>query len=374
MRVGVLRETKDRELRVALLPAGARTLVAAGHEVALETTAGEGSGFPDAQYRAVGARILPSAEDVIASADIVTKVKEPTLAEIAAMRPGQALFDFLHLAPEPELTRRILERGIIAIGYETVRLDDGSLPLLVPMSEVAGRLGVQIGAHYLQGDQGGRGVLLGGVPGVPRGKVAVIGAGIVGTAAVRMAVGLGAEVAVLDIDQRKLSHLYDIYHGGIDTLFSNVVNLEQVVLEADLVIGAVLLPGARAPILVDRALVSGMKPGSVIVDVAVDQGGCVETIRATSHSKPTYVEHGVIHYGVPNMPGAVPRTSTLALNNATFPYLMELCRRGVDGALEANPALARGVNCYRGEVTVKGVADALGLRAVDAPWRKTAVA
>ena len=251
-----------------------------------------------------------------------------------------------------------------------MQLDDGSLPLLVPMSEVAGRLGVQIGAHYLQADQGGRGVLLGGVPGVPRGKVAVIGAGIVGTAAVRMAVGLGAEVSVLDIDQRKLSHLYDIYHGGIDTLYSNVVNLEQSVLEADIVIGAVLLPGARAPVLVDRDLVAAMKPGSVIVDVAVDQGGCVETIRPTSHSKPIYVEHGVIHYGVPNMPGAVPRTSTLALNNATFPYLLELCRRGVDGALNANPALARGVNCYRGQVTQKGVADALGLPYVHQPWAK----
>ncbi len=370
MRVGVLRETKDRELRIALLPAGARTLVAAGHEVLIETSAGEGSGFPDSDYTAVGARILPSAEDVLAACDIATKVKEPTLAEIAAMRPGQAIFDFLHLAPEKELAQSILERGIVAIGYETVQLDDGSLPLLVPMSEVAGRLGVQIGAHYLQADQGGRGVLLGGVPGVPRGKVAVIGAGIVGTAAVRMAVGLGAEVSVLDIDQRKLSHLYDIYHGGIDTLYSNVVNLEHAVLEADIVIGAVLLPGARAPVLVDRKLVSEMKQGSVIVDVAVDQGGCVETIRPTSHSKPIYVEHGVIHYGVPNMPGAVPRTSTLALNNATFPYLLELCRRGVDGALAANPALARGVNCWRGQVTQKGVARALGVAYAHQPWER----
>ncbi|HXX48537.1 MAG TPA: alanine dehydrogenase [Myxococcota bacterium] len=368
MRVGVLRETKDRELRVALLPAGARTLAAAGHEVRLETGAGDASGFPDEQYEAAGASIGKSAEDVIAASDVVTKVKEPTPAEIAAMRPGQALFDFLHLAPEPALTRAILERGVVAIGFETVQLDDGSLPLLVPMSEVAGRLAVQIGAHYLQGDQGGRGVLLGGVPGVPRGRVAVIGAGIVGTAAVRMAVGLGAEVSVLDIDQRRLSHLYDIYHGGISTLYSNVVNLEQAVLEADLVIGAVLVPGARAPVLVTRDLVSQMKRGAVIVDVAVDQGGCVETIRPTSHSKPIYTVDGVIHYGVPNMPGAVPRTSTLALNNATFPYLMELCRRGIDGALRANPALARGVNCYRGHVTQKGVAEALVAPLAVAPW------
>jgi alanine dehydrogenase len=368
MRVGVLRETKDRELRVALLPAGARTLVAAGHEVVVETRAGEASGFPDAQYEAVGAKLARTPAELIERADVVFKVKEPTPAEIAAMRPGQALFDFLHLAPEPELTRAILERGIVAIGFETVQLDDGSLPLLVPMSEVAGRLAVQIGARYLQADQGGRGVLLGGVPGVPRGRVTVIGAGIVGTAAVRMATGLGAEVSVLDIDQRRLSHLYDIYHGGISTLYSNVVNVEQAVLEADLVIGGVLVPGARAPKLVGRELVERMQPGSVIVDVAVDQGGCVETIRPTSHSDPIYRVHGVIHYGVPNMPGAVPNTSTLALANSTFPYLMELCRRGVDGALRANPALARGVNCYKGHVTQKGVAEALGLPLSVAPW------
>jgi alanine dehydrogenase len=369
MRVGVLRETKDRELRVALLPSGARALVAAGQEVAIEAGAGEGSGFADEQYEAVGATVRKSAEEVIAGSDIVTKVKEPTPSEIAAMRPGQVLFDFLHLAPDKDLTRKILERGIIAIGFETVQLDDGSLPLLVPMSEVAGRLAVQIGAHYLQADQGGRGVLLGGVPGVPRGRVTVIGAGIVGTAAVRMAAGLGAELAVLDVDQRRLSHLYDIYQGGISTLYSNVVNLEQSVIEADIVIGAVLVPGARAPILVTRELVSQMKRGSVIVDVAVDQGGCVETIHPTSHSKPTYTVDGVIHYGVTNMPGAVPRTSTLALNNATFPYLLELARRGPDAAFAANPALARGVNCYRGQVTQKGVADAVGAPLAVAPWK-----
>jgi alanine dehydrogenase len=371
MRVGVLRETKDRELRVSLLPAGARTLVSSGHEVRIETGAGDNGGFSDEMYLAVGAQIAKSADEVIAESDLLTKVKEPTQHEVAAMRPGQALFTFLHLAPEPALTRQILERGIIAIGYETVQLDDGSLPLLVPMSEVAGRLAVQIGAHYLQADQGGRGVLLGGVPGVPRGRVVIIGAGIVGTAAVRMAMGLGAEVTVLDIDQRRLSHLYDIYHGSISTLYSNVVNLEQAVLEADLVVGAVLVPGARAPVLVTRELVSQMKRGSVIVDVAVDQGGCVETIRPTSHSQPVYEVDGVIHYGVPNMPGAVPRTSTLALNNATFPYLMELCRRGVDGALAANAPLARGVNCYRGHVTQKGVAEALGVPLALAPWSRT---
>jgi alanine dehydrogenase len=369
MKVGVLRETKDRELRVALLPAGARMLGEAGHEVFLEAGAGEGSGYADEAYERVGVSILKSATEVIEAADILVKVKEPTPSEIAAMRPGQVLFDFLHLAAEPPLTRALLERGVIAIGYESVQLDDGSLPLLVPMSEVAGRLAVQIGAHYLQADQGGSGVLLGGVPGVPRGRVTVIGAGIVGTAAVRMAVGLGAEVSVLDVDQRRLSHLYDIYHGGISTLYSNMVNLEQTVLEADIVIGAVLLPGgARAPVLVTRSMVAGMRAGSVIVDVAVDQGGCVETIRATSHSKPTYVAEGVTHYGVPNMPGAVPRTSTLALTSATFPYVHELCSRGPLEALRANRTLARGVNCYRGSVVLRGVAESLGVPAVPAPW------
>lgn len=368
MRVGVLRETKDRELRVALLPGGARALLQRGHEVSVEQGAGVGSGFPDDEYERVGAKILQSAAEVIRQADLVLKVKEPTPSEIAEMRPGQLLFDFLHLAPEPELTQSILEREIVAIGFETVQLDDGALPLLVPMSEVAGRLAVQVGAHYLQADQGGRGVLLGGVPGVPRGHVTVIGAGIVGTAAVRMAVGLGAEVSVLDLDQRRLSHLYDIYHGGINTLYSNMVNLEREVLSADIVIGAVLRPGARAPTLVSRQLVSEMRNGSVVVDVAVDQGGCVETIRPTTHSDPVYRVDGVIHYGVPNMPGAVPQTSTLALTNAIFPYLQELCDRGVPGALRSSPPLARGVNCYRGKVAHPGVAAAQQRPLADCLW------
>jgi alanine dehydrogenase len=368
MRVGVLRETKDREMRVALLPGGARALVEAGHEILVETRAGIGSGFPDEEYERAGARIVAEPGELLRACELVTKVKEPTPEEIEGMREGQALFDFLHLAPETELTAALLERGVTAIGFETVELDDGSLPLLVPMSEVAGRLAVQIGAHYLQADQGGRGVLLGGVPGVPRGRVTVIGAGIVGTAAVRMAVGLGAQVSVLDIDQRRLSHLYDIYQGGISTLYSNIVNLERSVLEADLVVGAVLRPGRRAPMLVSRDLVAGMRNGSVVVDVAIDQGGCVETIRTTSHSDPIYLEEGVLHYGVPNMPGAVPNTSTLALNNAIFPYLKELCDRGVDEALRRNPPLARGVNCYAGNITHRGVAEAQGRNYVEAPW------
>ncbi len=372
MNVGVLRETKDRELRVALLPWGARLLVDAGHRVFVERDAGAASGFPDDEYRTAGAEVLTSAGEVIGACDLLTKVKEPTESEIEAMRPGQAIFDFLHLAPEPRLARRILERGIIAIGYETVQLDDGTLPLLVPMSEVAGRLAVQIGAHYLQADQGGRGVLLSGVPGVPRGRVVILGAGIVGTAAVRVATGLGAKVDVLDIDHRRLSHLYDIYHGGINTLYSNPHSIERSALDADVLIGAVLVPGGRAPRLVGRELVSRMKKGAVIVDVAVDQGGCVETIRVTTHSNPVYTVDGVIHYGVANMPGAVPRTSTYALTNATLPYLLELASRGVEGALRANRFLARGVNCFRGAVPHAGVARALEVPHVEAPWKQAA--
>ena len=368
MRVGVLKETKAGENRVALLPSGARALAERDHEIFFEREAGLASGFPDNAYEEVGAKIVASPEEVIGAAELVTKVKEPSLREISLMRPGQTLFDFLHLAPEVELTRKILDAGIIAIGFETVQLDDGSLPLLVPMSEVAGRLSVQIGAHYLQADQGGRGILLGGVPGVPRGRVTVIGAGVVGTAAVRMAVGLGAEVSVLDIDQRRLSHLHDIYHGGINTLYSNAVHLEKTVPEADIVIGAVLRPGARAPVLVTRKMVAAMAEGSVVIDVAVDQGACVETMHPTSHDDPTFRVDGVVHYGVPNMPGVVPYTSTLALAGATLPYLLDLCDRGVDEALRSQPPLARGVNCYRGEVTIAGVADAIGLPVAPSPW------
>jgi alanine dehydrogenase len=353
---------------VALLPAGVRTLVRAGHSVLIESGAGLGSGFSDENYEKVGGEIVNAPQALIEAVEMVTKVKEPTASEIAAMRPGQALCFFLHLAPDPKLTQQILERDVVAIGYETVATDDGTLPLLVPMSEVAGRLAVQLGAHYLQGDQGGRGILLGGVPGVQRGRVTVIGAGIVGTAAVRVAVGLGAEVEVLDLDHRRLASLYDIYHGKLSTLYSNEANIERAVLEADIVVGAVLVPGARAPVLVTRDLVRRMNAGAVIVDVAVDQGGCVETIRPTSHSEPTYTVDSVIHYGVPNMPGAVPRTSTLALGNATLPYLQQLCGLGVDEALRTNRELARGVNCYRGCVTHAGVAEALDLPYAESPW------
>ena len=368
MRVGAVRERKDREYRVALTPDGARALLEGGHEVVLEAEAGERSGFPDEQYKALGVQILKSAEEVVATCDLFTKVKEPTPEELGAMRRGQVVFCFLHLAPQRELTEGLLERGVIAIGFETVQTDDGTLPILVPMSEVAGRLSVQIGAHYLQRDQGGRGVLLGGIPGVLRGRVVVIGAGVVGTAAVRVAVGLGADVDVLDVDHRRLSYLYDLFSGRIGTLHSNRSTIERVVPAADLLVGGVLRAGARAPVLVSRALVARMRPGSVIVDVAVDQGGCVETIRPTSHSHPVYEVSGVLHYGVANMPGAVPRTSTFALTNASFPYLQELCNRGGREAVRADPALARGVNCYEGAVTHAAVAEAHGLPFKKTPW------
>jgi alanine dehydrogenase len=368
VRVGVIAESKDREYRVALTPEGADVLVKAGHEVVMEQGAGGGSEFSDQEYLTAGARIAESAAEVIGESDLVMKVKEPTLPEVAAMRPGQALFCFLHLAPEVELTQRLLEKEVIAIGFETVETDDGTLPILVPMSEVAGRLSVQVGAHYLQRDQGGRGILLGGVPGVPRGRVVVLGAGVVGTAAVRIAVGLGAQVEVLDINHRRLSYLYDLFRGEIGTLHSNPSTIERTVSRADLLIGGVLLPGARAPRLVDRALVGRMPRRAVVVDVAVDQGGCVETIHPTTHSEPVYEVDGVIHYGVANMPGAVPRTSTFALSNESFPFLQELCERGVEETLRTNRPLARGVNCYRGAVTHAGVAEAQNLPYKESPW------
>jgi alanine dehydrogenase len=368
MRVGVVRERKDREYRVALTPDGARGLVDAGHEILIESAAGENSGFSDALYEQVGARIAKTAEDAIEGCDLLTKVKEPTPEETRAMRPGQGVFCFLHLAPQAELTHSLLERGVIAIGFETVQTEDGKLPILVPMSEVAGRLSVQIGAHYLQRDQGGRGVLLGGIPGVARGRVVVIGAGVVGTAAVRVAVGLGADVEVLDVDHSRLSYLYDLFAGEIGTLHSNRSTIERAVPEADLLIGGVLLAGARAPVLVSRSLVARMRPGSVIVDVAVDQGGCVETTHPTTHSQPVYEVSDVIHYGVANMPGAVPRTSTFALTNASYPFLLELCDRGIHEAIKTDSMLARGVNCYNGAVTHAGVAEAHGLPFERTPW------
>jgi alanine dehydrogenase len=360
MRIGVPRETKDREYRVGLTPDGAGTLVGQGHDVLVESGAGAGSGFADELYAAAGATLV-DAERAFAEPDLVVKVKEPNPTEIGRLRPGQTLFTYLHLAPAPDTTAALREADVVAIAYETIRQSDGSFPVLAPMSEVAGRLAAQIGATLLQKNRGGKGLLLGGVPGVARGRVCVIGAGIVGINAVRVAHALGAEVDVLDVDLKRLSYLYDIFGGELDTLYSNRTNIERSVLEADLLIGAVYVHGRRTPTLVGDAMVRAMEPGSVILDVAVDQGGCVETIHPTTHSDPTYEVHDVLHYGVANMPGAVPRTSTFALTNTTLPYVEQMAAQGVAAAVHADAALALGVNLVRGQVTCEGVAESLGL-------------
>jgi len=359
MIVGVPREIKPGEQRVALTPAGAHALAAAGHRVVLEKDAGTGSGIRDDEYAAVGAEIA-GVDDVWRRAEMILKVKEPMPAEYPRLRAGQVLFTYLHLAPAPELTRALRDSDVIAVAYETVQRPDGSLPLLTPMSEVAGRLAVQEGAFYLGRAHGGRGILLGGVPGVPPGNVAVIGAGTVGLNAVRMAVGLGADVSILDVNPDRLRAVDDLYHGRVVTIMSNAFNLQAVVRRADLLIGAVLITGARAPVLVTSAMVATMKEGAVIVDVAVDQGGSVETIKPTTLLDPTYVVSGVVHYGVANMPALVPRTSTFALANATLPYVLDLANRGPREAVRANPALARGVNVWRGRVVHPAVASSLG--------------
>ncbi|MBX5466557.1 MAG: alanine dehydrogenase [Firmicutes bacterium] len=364
MRIGVPKERKPDEYRVALTPGGVASLVRDGHQVQVEAGAGEGSGFGDDQYRAVGAEVVPSAEAVWSTAEMVVKVKEPLPEEYRFFRPDLVLVGYLHLAPEPELTRALIDSGMAAIGYETIQLDDGSLPLLEPMSEVAGRMAAQVGAQFLERAWGGRGVLLGGVPGVLPGRVVVVGGGIVGTNAARVALGLGAEVTVLDVDPRRLRWLDDYFRGQVRTLFSTPYNLAQVVEGADLVVGAVLIPGAKAPHLVTEAMVRSMGPGAVVVDVAVDQGGSVETVdHPTTHSHPTYVRHGVIHYAVANMPGAVPRTATYALTHASLDWIRELAASPLEAALRRRPALARGLNVYRGRVTHPRVAEAHRL-----PW------
>jgi alanine dehydrogenase len=360
MIVGVPKEIKDNEYRVAMTPGGARQLVEAGHQVRVETGAGEGSGFPDAQYAASGAKIVPTGADAW-SAQMVVKVKEPQPSEYELMRPDLVLFTYLHLAAEERLTREMMARGLTGIAYETVELPNGQLPLLTPMSEVAGRMAIQVGAHYLEKMNGGRGKLLGGVPGVVPADVVIIGAGVVGTNAAQMALGMGAHVIIIDINLDRLRYLDEVMSGRLTTLSANPLTIAEAVRRADLLVGGVLIKGAKAPRLVTREMISTMNPGSVVVDVSVDQGGCIETTHPTTHSAPIFLVDGVVHYCVANMPGAVPRTSTYGLNNATLPYMVKLANLGTEAAIQADPALAKGVNTYQGRITYPGVADAFGL-------------
>ncbi|AVX19456.1 MAG: alanine dehydrogenase [Bacillota bacterium] len=362
MIIGVPKEIKNNENRVAITPAGVQAMVAAGHKVVIENNAGAGSGISNEEYIAAGAEILATPQEVFAAADMIMKVKEPLPQEYDLFKEGQVLFTYLHLAPEPELTRALLARKVVGIAYETVELDNHTLPLLTPMSEVAGRMAVQIGARFLEKPQGGKGILLGGVPGVPAADVVIIGGGVVGTNAAKMAMGMGAQVTIIDKSADRLRYLDDIFGGRIKTLMSNSYNIERAVRFADLLIGAVLIPGARAPKLVTEEMVKQMKPGSVIVDVAIDQGGSVETIdRVTTHSDPVYEKHGVVHYAVANMPGAVARTSTFALTNVTLPYALELANKGWEKAVRESKPLARGVNTVDGKLTYQAVAEALDL-------------
>jgi alanine dehydrogenase len=357
MIIGVPREIKDNEARVGVTPAGVKALAEAGHTVLVETLAGEQSGFPDDAYQNAGAEIVGDAGYVWGKSALVVKVKEPIEPEYVYFREGLILFTYLHLAPIRELTDKLLESKMICIAYETVRDSRGTLPLLTPMSEVAGRMSVQVGANYLEKERGGRGILLGGVPGVPPAHVAILGGGIVGTNAARIALGLGARTTLIDMNLNRLRELDDIFSGRLYTLASNSYNVAQVTREADLVIGGVLIPGATAPKLVTRAMVTEMKKGAVIVDVAIDQGGCVETARPTSHSNPSYKVDGVVHYCVTNMPGAVPNTSTLALTNSTFPYLLRIAGLGARDALRQDVGLAEGLNTWLGTLTHRGVAE-----------------
>ncbi|MGO4494614.1 alanine dehydrogenase [Paenibacillus sp. 2RAB27] len=360
--VGVPKEIKNNENRVALTPGGAGMLQMSGHRVLVEAGAGIGSGFSDEDYKQEGATIIAYAAEVWAQSDMIMKVKEPLPAEYGFFKEGQILFTYLHLAAAGDLAAQLLEKKVTGIAYETIQLPNGSLPLLTPMSEVAGRMSVQIGAHYLEKFYGGRGILLGGVPGVPPADVIILGGGIVGTNAAKMALGLGANVVIIERSADRMRALDDIFGGHLRTLMSNPYNIASAVQKADLLIGAVLIPGARAPRLVTAAMVQSMKPGAVIVDVAVDQGGSIETIdRVTTHSDPTYEKFGVLHYAVANMPGAVPRTSTLALTNVTLPYALELANKGFTQALAENYTLQLGVNTYKGSVTHPAVAEALGM-------------
>ncbi len=361
MRIGVPKEIKTHEYRVGLIPAGVRELTGSGHQVLIETRAGDAIDFDDNAYRAAGAEIAASAEQVFSEADLVVKVKEPQPVECKRLREGQVLFTYLHLAADPEQARMLRESGAVAIAYETVTDARGGLPLLAPMSEVAGRMSIQAGAHSLERERGGRGVLLGGVPGVAPARVVVLGGGVVGINAARMAMGAGARVTVLDKSIDRLAELDNLYGPRLETLYATTESVEESVCAADLVIGAVLVPGAAAPRLVTRAMLKEMKRGAVIVDVAIDQGGCFETSRPTTHDDPTYIIEDVVHYCVANMPGAVPRTSTLALTNATLPFIHALADQGYRGALAENPHLLAGLNIFHGQVTHAAVARSLGV-------------
>ncbi|HEX9693120.1 MAG TPA: alanine dehydrogenase [Gemmatimonadales bacterium] len=365
MIIGVPTEIKTAENRIAMVPAGAEALVHDGHQVLVQQGAGVGSGFSDEMFADAGATLVASSADVWAQADMILKVKEPIEAEWPGMRSGQVVFTYFHFAASEVLTRAVMDSGIVALAYETVQLSSGELPLLTPMSEVAGRMAVQEGAKYLEKFHGGRGILLGGVPGVRPAEVVIIGGGVVGTNAAKMAAGLGAHVTVLDTSLDRLRYLSDVMPANVDLVYSNRHNLRELLEVADLLVGAVLLPGAKAPKLVTRADLARMKPGAVIVDVAVDQGGCVETVKPTTHDDPTYVVDGVVHYAVANMPGGVPRTSTLALTNATFPYARKLARMGWREACLADRSLFLGLNVIEGNVVYPGVAEAFDLELVD---------
>jgi alanine dehydrogenase len=359
--VGLPKEIKDNEYRVGLTPAGVRALSDAGHQVIVEKSAGEGSGFEDSLYHKAGGQIIDSADEIWASAEMIVKVKEPIEPEYRRMRAGQLLFTYLHLAPDRELTNQLLKRKVTGIAYETITDRKGGLPLLTPMSEVAGRMAIQVGAHYLEKMAGGRGILLGGVPGVPAARVVIIGGGVVGTNAAKIAVGMGSYVTIIDNNLERLRELDDIFLSKISTLASSAYMIHDAISNADLIIGAVLVPGAAAPKLVTRSMLKDVPNGAVIVDVAVDQGGCIETTHPTTHSNPTYYVEGVLHYSVANMPGAVPRTSTFALTNATLPYTLKLANKGFFEAIRSDSGLKAGVNTYAGHCTYQAVAEAQGL-------------
>jgi len=362
MKIGVPKEIKVKENRVSLTPAGAAVLVEGGHQVYVEKGAGEGSGIIDQEYEKTGAHILSASEAVWAEADMIIKVKEPLEQEYGFMREGQILFTFLHLAADQNLTQALLDQKVIGVAYETIQLENGSLPLLAPMSAVAGRLSIQMGCASLEAKNGGKGLLVSGVPGVAPARVAIVGGGISGINAAHVAIGMGARVTILDINQERLRYLDHIFHSQAVTLMSNPINLEQSILRADLVIGAVLIPGAKAPKLIKKEYLKDMEPGSALVDIAIDQGGCAETSRPTTHDDPIYIVDNIVHYCVANMPGAVPRTSTYALTNVTLPYVLELANKGLKKALQENKALERGLNVYNGRLTCKEVADAFGMK------------